>query len=124
MTAPRVTTRWAPEFTIHTDADTIGAIRYAGLRHYDGHCRASADTGNFLSNWERQLRNMAELGTGLGEYVTASFREIDTTLKICEVKAYQRPEDHERIAAYTEVVRAALLQANADYHKHNPGEGL
>ncbi len=119
----KITTRWSPEFTIFTDAATIGAIRVAGLRHYDGHCKASADTGGFLGRWERILRNKEELGGGLECTVQATFSEIDTTLKICEYRAYQQPEHYEIINAYVKMARAALMQANADYHKHNPETG-
>ena len=119
----KITTRWSPEFTIFTDSATIGAIRVAGLKHYDLHCKDSADTGGFLSRWERTLRNQEEMDDGLEVYVNASFSEIDTTLKICEHRVYQRESDQDRITAYVDMARAALRQANADYCKHNPETG-
>lgn len=116
----KVLTQWHPQFSVVTDSATIGAIRIAGLRHYDGHCKASADTGGFLGRWERTLRTMEEMGGSFEPYVTATFSELGTVLKICEPRPYQREQDIERIFAFSKAVRSALIQSNVDYHKHNP----
>lgn len=66
-----------PFFSFELDLETIGHLQTLAKSHYDAICRA-AETG-LLQCWQNRSR--------FGGKCTATFRELDLTLKICEQHA-------------------------------------
>jgi hypothetical protein len=72
-----------PHFSFQLPAEKVEVLRYCAERHYDAVCRSSGEPGGFLWGW----LNAANFGMS----ATATWRDIDTALKIME---YTPPGTH------------------------------
>jgi hypothetical protein len=65
---------------VRIDAAVIAYLMDCSKRHYDGHCRSVGQEGQFLYGWNNRVTWANGETT-----VEASFRELDTLAKLCEV---------------------------------------
>ena len=70
------TVSYSPVFHLTLNKDIVDLIVEKGLNHYDGTCRAACKQGGFIYGWRNCVNCEATC--------TASFRELDLTLKILE----------------------------------------
>lgn len=106
-----IETNWSPSFRISIHADMVKALTKVARRHYDYACKSMAD--HELVRW----LSLSENDFG----VSASFRDLDLTLKICEMRALVCDEyEIVLLDRYVRIVRDALQKANTDYRAHNP----
>jgi hypothetical protein len=118
-----VTIRGKPTFRLWPEVQVVKDLSFLALSHYDGACKSAALQGGFLYGWMNQVR-WFEQETERGERteplsVEGDFRELDMTLKICEISGISelgKPVElkglMERLLEYSRDVRAALQRAN------------
>lgn len=110
-----IETEWQPAFRISPNEDTIKALIKVAQRHYDFACRSMADGA--LAQWLQRVES------GWADCVYASFRDLDTTLKLCEMRAVVcDPYELTLLDSYVRDVGKALRDANARYRELNPQE--
>lgn len=66
-----------PSFSLKLETDIVEILIQESSRHYDLSCRGASREGGFIFGW----RNSIDFGCSCA----ASFRELDTTLKILEM---------------------------------------
>lgn len=93
-----------PSFAIPLSAATVALLVRMSSLHYDMVCKQAGAVGGFLYGWNNSVTFMPEAS------VTATWREADTTLKICEnCGLYPVGSDaREDIADLTKTIRAAM----------------
>lgn len=70
------TVSYSPAFHLTLNKEIVDLIIEKGLNHYDSACRAACKQGGFIYGWRNCVNCEATC--------TASFRELDLTLKILE----------------------------------------
>lgn len=93
-----------PKFWLGVKLDTILALKRCAELQYDAACRAAAMKGGFIYGWENIIVNDLEM-------VSATWRELDMSLKICEMGVHATAEERELINTYSNSVRAAMTKA-------------
>jgi len=88
-----------PQFTIEITIPQIDVLIKMARRHYDMTCREAGAAGHgpqgFLVQWHRIISSYKEWPCeGVTPYIQASFRELDTCLKIMEYTPTLSDEDH------------------------------
>ena len=66
------------------DPAVIEFLLDCSKRHYDGHCKSIGEPGGFLYGWRNVILWAADRGESTSE-VAATFRELDTLAKLCEI---------------------------------------
>lgn len=108
----------SPIFHVGVDIATVELLIQCSEAHYDSVCREAACPAGFLFGWRNLLSweiKYPDPTAVTGPRPTATFRELDRTLKICEVANYlfsQAPEKRQAIHEYQMAIRAALERAN------------
>ena len=94
----KVTIQGQPEFLLPLTLAEVEMIRKVSAKHYDAVCRDASipegyfpDNRNFLTSWRNTLENYVkypptdeDIADGFVVRVSATWRQIDTTLKILE----------------------------------------
>ncbi len=73
-----------PEFHMTLDLLVVEALMLLSKHHYDGLCRRVGGNGGFLYGWKNR-RDWAEVDGDPTCAVSGSFRDLDLTLKLCEI---------------------------------------
>lgn len=108
----KIEIRGKPEFWMELDLATCQLLRQLSAAHYDARCRAAGNRGGFLYGWENRLTPI-EGGDDTPARVTASFGDLDLTLKLCEQARYLgSAEDVQRVLDYRRDVHYALGVSN------------
>lgn len=68
-----------PLISFNLDQATVNALIDLALNHYDGVCKAAGRTGGLLCGWSNRI---VYSGSDTVK-ITARFRDVDLTLKIC-----------------------------------------
>lgn len=111
----------SPHFHVGVDQATVKLLLDCSAAHYDGDCKAAGVPGGFLFGWNNLLvwadaDAAANPGPGADRCrPTGTFRQIDLTLKICEVAHYlfmNEPDKLKVIHDYKMAICAALERAN------------
>lgn len=102
-----------PRFWLAVDSATITTLMALSKNHYDGYCRTVGMPGGFLYGWNNQRTiidpyNDNEAPT----LVSGSFRDLDTTLKLCEGANYLSAEQQALAHSYAQSIRNALRVSN------------
>lgn len=73
-----------PEFRFEINKPAIDLLVKLSSTHYDGHCRSISQMGGFLRGWENHyLWGLQEPESVIK--VSATFRDLDTLLKVMEM---------------------------------------
>ena len=99
-----------PEFWFALTDNQMAVLETLSAVHYDGVCKDATKGGGFLFAWKNARTDVPAIG------LRASFREIDTCLKILEGLMMPPPtmSEAQQIAGHKLVksFREALVQAN------------
>jgi hypothetical protein len=68
-----------PLFKLPLSLETIELLMEMSRHHYDGVCKAASAVGGFIYGWRNSVSFVPEVP------VSATWRELDTLLKICEI---------------------------------------
>lgn len=113
-----ITIRAQAIFVLPVTLLLIGALEKCASLHYDSTCKATADERGLLWSW-RICCQPLEKGAAPLEPVRASFRDLDTLLKVCEFLGHlQHLISHEEMAElhrFKGNVSRALHRANDLY---------
>lgn len=116
-----------PEFLLPLTLDEVNLAIRVSAKHYDHVCRDASldgyynDGRNFLTSWQRTLENYAkhppteeDYASGFVVSISATWRQLDTTLKILEPCNLFMLEDVEKMVAgrLSRDLREALREAN------------
>lgn len=98
----------SPVFNLPIPIGTIGLLMEMSAHHYDGVCKAAGVVGGFIYGWNNSVTFMPE------SPVSATWRELDTMLKICENTAIfsDQPISRKVIRELVADVRYAMNQWN------------
>lgn len=101
--------RGVPRFEISATPELVATLIKLAGHHYDGTCKAAAEVGGFLYGWRNSLSPPVPTS-----FVSGSFRDLDLTLKICEVARYAQLSEVEKSALgeYITAVHYALRRSN------------
>lgn len=79
-----ITARPIINVTLNTnESDILDMLTTMSQHHYDGVCRQASERGGFLYGWNN-LRQQAKVLRQQTFDINGTFREFDTTCKICE----------------------------------------
>lgn len=67
-----------PLFNLPLPLETVKLLMLMSSRHYDGRCKSASAVGGFIYGWNNSVTYSPDLP------VSATFHELDVTLKICE----------------------------------------
>lgn len=97
-----------PVFNLPLPIGTILLLMEMSAHHYDGVCKSAGMVGGFIYGW----RNCVSFAPDLP--VSATWRELDTMLKICENTGIfsDRPDEKQIIRGLAKAVRYAMSQWN------------
>lgn len=95
---------YTPMFNLKLDIETVKLLRRMSAGHYDRECKKASDCGGLLHKWTNQ--------SNFDVLCTATFRELDLTLKIAENKHQLNVDESKRIDDYVAVVTSSLLAEN------------
>jgi len=97
-----------PVFWFNLTKEQIDLISSTALSHYDDYCRSVAKINGFVFGWRGRIYFDESLK------LSASFRQIDTVLKILEFVGYTQSEKVDVAKNLSNSFRAALLTANRE----------
>lgn len=90
-----------PVFYIPLTVEQVRLVSKIGSNHYDSVCANACRVGGFIYGWINQL----SFSSGSDPTVKATWRELDTVLKICEMGLILPPNE-----------KAMLRDLVADFH--------
>lgn len=97
-----------PVFWFSLTKEQIDLISNTALSHYDDYCRSVARINGFVFGW-REIVYFDE-----SFKLSASFRQIDTILKILEFVGYTQPDKIDIANSISNPFRAAMHTANRE----------
>lgn len=100
-----ITISWTPTFSCEFTLQQLDFLIEISKRHYDGVCRSASGVNGFLVQWRTRIE--AEIFNS----IRATFRELDTVLKICEMANFHEV-DKQVITAMVSDIHSALTKAN------------
>lgn len=121
-----------PEFLLPLTLDEVELVCKVSEKHYDSVCRRASgvtyreNNENFLTSWRNTLDNYAkhppteeDYASGFVVSISATWRQLDTTLKILEPCNLFMLEDVEKMVAgrLSRDLREALREATSLYGK-------
>lgn len=84
--------------------------------HYDSACKSAGRSDGFLARWKLSVHSGVLLNEPAPREVEASPRDLDLTMKICEVQRYvlgkRDEEDLKLLNDFRKEVGQAMVQAN------------
>lgn len=97
-----------PLFELHLPIETIDLLMEMSRHHYDGVCKSASAVGGFIYGWRNSVSFVPE------SPVSATWRELDTMLKICENAQLlsDQPGARETIWKLTKDVNKAMRHWN------------
>jgi hypothetical protein len=104
----KIKIKYKPEFELTLTKQIVELLVKLSNTHYDGACKSAPRQGGLLFRWLNQI----EFETPC----TATFRELDLTLKIAENRHFLDKSEVILINIYCVKVRNALNKAN-DYEQ-------
>jgi hypothetical protein len=97
-----------PVFNLPLPIGTIRLLIEMSSAHYDGVCKSASMVGGFIYGWNNSVSFSPEFP------VSATWRELDTMLKICENTGIfsDRPDTQKVIRELAKAARYAMNQWN------------
>lgn len=108
----------APVVQLQLSEEVMQLLMRKSASHYDAMCRRASEHGGFLFGWNNMVRN--DLDT-----VTATFSELDLTLKLfeeCNITPNDSEQTQQLMRDYTKFVRTILHTSNEIVRKFKPVE--
>lgn len=95
-----------PRFEMPFTLYQVSILKQLSEAHYDFTCKRSGRVGGFIYGWEQSL-TFSELGS-----VSATWHDLDLTLKIMEMPYLTGKEENDAIVAIRKMCREAMNRAN------------
>nr|WP_319566299.1 hypothetical protein [uncultured Rhodoferax sp.] len=97
-----------PQFMLPLTLETVDLLMEMSRHHYDGVCKSASAVGGFIYGWHNSVTFMPE------SHVRATWRELDTMLKICEISQLLsgHPGERETIRRLVQDVHKAMRHWN------------
>lgn len=73
-----------PQFWLEISQKEVDPLCILGDHHYDSVCRAATKQGGFIYGWRNQVAFNIESNQEEAPFCSATRRELDTLLKLCE----------------------------------------
>lgn len=120
-----------PVFHLDVDSELIEDLGNVACTHYDAHCKSYAQQGGLLWGWRNRIwwwedQILEKQGPVVGEdinkavliddpddkrpQVEASWDDLDTLLKICEMRAYTPLKNAAKLNEFIRSIRTAMDQ--------------
>lgn len=122
-----ITVYGTPTFQMGLSSETIRGLCRLAQNHYDGTCQDAARPGGFLYNWRTHAlwEDRNNISPYSNHVVTATFRELDLTMKVLEMLELDLPANtasevnKDSLQEYRSTVSRAMAVANEQVWKGN-----
>lgn len=110
----KITLSAEPNFSLPLTLQQVKLIAAVSENHYDGTCRAASQVGGFIYGWINYLTFAAERRTPdetEPDTVQATWRQLDSVMKICEMGHLQPADQAAEIQNITTHLHRAMEAA-------------